>query len=295
MTEAALAGDPAAAPARGRACAGGASPASGGDALVARILDAVAARCGARFHGYRRAMVERRIRNRMSSAGVPDLASYAALLDRDPREAARLLGRLTLKVSRLWRNADAVAAVAAALARGAMGTPRRAWSAGCARGEEAFTLAMLLADAPGGGPWSVVGTDVDPEALADAARARYGPPALAELPDAVLRRHLGPPDAGGLRGVRDPLRAGVRFAAHDLVASDAPPAGAPFEVVACRNVLIYLEAAARRRVERLLLAALAPGALLWLGEAEWPSAELQAGIVFEDRRARLFRRREGRP
>lgn len=270
-----------------------AGPAGAEDALVAAILDVVAGRCGVSFHAYRRPTVVRRILNRMASLGEPTLAAYADRLRRDHDEAARLLERLTLKVSRVWRNLDAVAALRTALTA-TPGRPLRAWSAGCARGEEGYTLAILLAEVSAGAGWSVVGTDVDPRALADARRGRYGPEALLEVPAEVALRHLGPPDREGRRTAGDALRAGARFALHDLVSAEAPPEGWPFDLVACRNVLIYLEAPARLRVEALLRTAVAPGGLLWLGEAEWPSAQLAADLEVVDRRARLFRANGGR-
>lgn len=274
------------APATVSAPSAAATPADpAGEAAVGEILDLVHARCGTAFHGYRRATVVRRIRNRMIAAGVPTLGAYAALLRADRREAARLLERLTLKVSRLWRNPAAVSAVAGALSGR---SAARAWSAGCARGEEAYTLGMLLADASGGRPWSVLGTDVDAEALAEARRGRYGAEALADVPEEVARRHLEPPGLDGRRAVRPAVRAGVAFEVHDLVGAEVPPSAEGYDLVACRNVLIYLEAPARRRVEELLAAALAPAGLLWLGEAEWPSPALAARLTVLDRRARLF-------
>jgi chemotaxis protein methyltransferase CheR len=255
------------------------------------VLEVVRARCGTSFAGYRRPTLERRIRNRMISAGARSVRHYLAVLRADPREPDRLLERLTLKVSRLWRNAHAVDAVARALGeRPPPDAGLAAWSAGCARGEEAYTLAILLS-AASPGAWRVLGTDLDSAALAAAARARYGPDALVEVPTAISDRFLGPPGPDGLREVLGPARAGVRLERHDLVATPGPPAGAPFDLVACRNVLIYLDGPARLRVEGLLHRAVAPGGLLWLGEAEWPAPELAAGLEVVDRRARLFRRR----
>ena len=141
---------------------------------------------------------------------------------------------------------------------------------------------------------AVLGTDVDPSALADAERGRYGPDALEEVPDDVVHRYFRLPGADGLRSLREHARAGVSFRHHDLVAADRPPLGRTFDLVACRNVLIYLAPPARIGVQRLLRDALAPGGLLWLGEVEWPEAEIARELEVVDRRARLFRRREAR-
>lgn len=270
--------------------------APGDEAAVSEILEVVHARCGTPFQGYRRATVVRRIRNRMISAGVPTLPAYAAFLREDPAEPARLLERLTVKVSRLWRNADHVASLSRALASAGPGA-LRAWSAGCAQGEEAYTLGALLEAVAGRAPWSVLGTDVDPGALAAARRGRYGPAALVEVPAEIARRHLSPPDQDGWRAVGSALRGGVTFAEHDLVSADAPPPPGAYALVACRNVLIYFLPASQAEVLSRVVDRLAPGGWLLLGEAEWPAPAVERRLEIVDRAHRLFRRRagEGRP
>jgi chemotaxis methyl-accepting protein methylase len=259
--------------------------------IVSEILAIVRDRCGTPVEGYRRATMERRIRNRMISAGAPSLPAYLSALREDADEPTRLLERLLIKVSRVYRNPDAVAAVARAVPERAGPRGRiAAWSAGCARGEEACTLALVLSSVAPGAPWSVLGTDVDTGAIAEATRAVYPGEALAEVPEG-LRRSAFQARPGGGQVLRPELRARLAFARHDLLGGTPPP-GAPFDLVACRNVLIYLEARARRVVEALLCASLRPGGLLWLGEAEWPSQEIAPRLVSVDVRARLFRLRE---
>ena len=91
-----------------------------------------------------------------------------------------------------------------------------------------------------------------------------------------------------------PLLGRVALRLHDLTRATAPPAGGDFDLVSCRNTLIYFRPEVRVRAERLLLSGVAPGGLLWFGEAEWPSPEAERRLVVVDRRARLFRtRREG--
>ncbi|WP_242361838.1 protein-glutamate O-methyltransferase CheR [Anaeromyxobacter sp. SG17] len=276
-------------------------------AEVEAILALIRERSGVDFQHHRPHFVERRLRQRMASAGVHHAGDYLALIAEDPAEVFRAVERLTIKVSRFFRDARA-AEVACAAARGPRPARRglRAWSAGCARGEEAYTLALLLgADttAP-----EILATDVDPLALSSAAEGKYLASALADVPPAFHAAFEpappspspGPPGAlSPCSPGREPprrvrlrpgIRRRVRFARHDLC-GDAPPAGAPFDLVACRNVLIYFQPELQERVFHALLAAVRPGGVLWLGEAEWPCASVLAELEVLDPAARVFRRR----
>ncbi|HEY6098830.1 MAG TPA: CheR family methyltransferase, partial [Anaeromyxobacter sp.] len=130
--------------------------------LIPEMLAAVRRHTRLDFGPYLRAMVERRVWNRMLRADFLDPAAYLERLRADPAECERLASAITIKVSRFFRNPGAFAALRDALGDGRGAT---AWSAGCARGEEAYGIALL---APA---IAVLGTDVDPEALGDAERA----------------------------------------------------------------------------------------------------------------------------
>src|SRR5690606_12566485 len=151
------------------------------------------------------------------SIGAASLHAYLDRLRVDWEEALRLLERLTIKVSRFYRNArtfDTLAdEVIPALAQARDGAPLRIWSAGCGCGEEAYTLAMLM-DATGV-RGTVDATDVDPAALAAAADGAYRFDAFDELPSALMRTYLESGVDGRYR-VRDALRERVRFMPHDL-------------------------------------------------------------------------------
>ncbi len=258
---------------------------------IAAILDVVRARTGTDFAGYRAATVRRRVMNRVVSAGAQTLEGYLSRLLADPHEVGELVARLTIKVSRFYRNPHHVEAVVAALARlaAAGDRPLRAWSAGCGRGEEAYTLAILLAEL--GQPsvaGQVIGSDVDPAALGAATAARYPDEALVDLPPRLRARHLQAGGPGEPLVVREGIRARVRLLAHDLTTTPAPPEDG-FDLVACRNTLIYFRPEVQARVERVLLRGLRLGGLLWLGEAEWPSRAASRVLRPVDPQARLFR------
>jgi chemotaxis protein methyltransferase CheR len=146
----------------------------------------------------------------------------------------------------------------------------RVWSAGCASGEEAYTLALLAAEAfaPAPPPVDVLGTDVSGAALAAATAGRYGERAVRGI-EPTLRERYFDRQADGSYLVGHRLRALVRFRRHNLVRDLAPPPGeSHFDLVVCRNVLIYFEAPTIARVIGLLERSLRRGGVLLLGAAD---------------------------
>lgn len=258
------------------------------DPALPAILRLLRERIGTDFSCYRPATVRRRITNRMICAGVESLGKYLELLQTVDDEALRLLERITIKVSRFYRNkpawdrlrADILPRLAAE--HGAV----RVWSAGCGCGEEPYTLAMLMEDA--GIDGSIVASDLDPAALETALAGRYADGALEELPEELRARFLLPSDAGRY-SVAGSLRWRVRHVRHDLTAAQAAPAGAPFDLICCRNVLIYFDRDMQAQVLDGLCDALRPGGYLFLGEAEWPMPQLAGRLSACDRPARIFR------
>jgi len=146
----------------------------------------------------------------------------------------------------------------------------RVWSAGCATGEEPYTLALLAAEAfaPAPPPVDVLGTDISSRALAAAQTGRYRERAVRALDDRLRRRYLHQQDDGTYL-VGDGLRKLVRYRRHNLARDPLPPPGeAGFDVITCRNVLIYFEEPAAERVLERLDHSLRPGGKLLLGAAD---------------------------
>jgi len=141
----------------------------------------------------------------------------------------------------------------------------RGWVAGCSTGEEAYTLAILATESLGEpAPVSLLATDLSAAALRRAERGRYGRRSIRHVDPALRERHLLP--VGGEWTVGEALRRLVRFAQHNLVTD--PPPGERFELILCRNVLIYFDPPTVERVVRTLEGALAPGGMLVLGAAD---------------------------
>ena len=256
------------------------------------ILSLVRARTGVDFSRYRRATVARRVLNRMLSAKIATLPEYHAYLRATPAETLDLVGRVAVKVSRFYRNAAAFdllrETVLPALARAANGRPLRIWSAGAGHGEEAHTLALLLEEMHI--PGTVTATDVDLRALEAGKAGFYPAAAFPELPPALRARHFEAMrgDPPGWRA-RDAVRARIRWHFDDVTRSRV--ARHAFDLVSCRNVVIYLERAAQEQAFAGMLAGVAPGGYLFIGEAEWPPQASIGSLAVVDRRARIFRDR----
>jgi chemotaxis protein methyltransferase CheR len=254
------------------------------------ISRAIRDRTGVDLGAFRAATVKRRIDNRMIAVGVSSAGEYLDLLHHDEREASLLVERVTIKVSSLYRNPAVYdllrQEVLPQLASQRAGRPLEIWSAGCAHGQEPFTLAMLLEEGALAG--EVLATDVDPLAIAAAARGNVDAESLEDLP-AALKERFVETDAAGAMAVAAAVRGRVRFEVQDLTQPLAPSMAGRFDLVCCRNVLIYLKRDVQETVLCNLRAALSADSFLCLGEAEWPSPEVLSTLAVADRPTRLFR------
>lgn len=232
-------------------------------------------RLGRRWTGYRRfrRLVCRRIRRRCAVLGLGGLDTYRVRLETDPAEWRELDALLGIPVSRFLRDTGVFAAIereilpARAAAARAGARALCCWSAGCAAGEEAYTLAILwrlrLQDAfPGVRP-RVVATDRDAGLLQRARLGCYGASSLKELPEDL--RQAAFERRGDVRCLRAPFR-GVEFLQQDLRVE--MPDG-PFDLVLCRNVVAtYYEEPVQRQILRRIARRLRPGGALVLGAHE---------------------------
>jgi two-component system CheB/CheR fusion protein len=221
----------------------------------------------------------------MTSRKVTSVGEYLATLESDGEERVALLSELLGSRSAFGEDAGCWRVVTAHLVgsralRSALRTKFRVWSAGCATGEEAFTVAMILAEAfeldVVERYVEIVATDVDPYALAIASAATYDRASVARLPRPTVAKYFDENDRGFT--IKEPLRRLVRFERHDLL-HDAPPTDR--HLVVCRDVAGTLSAAGRRRATRQLVRALPPSGLLVLGRGEWPEIEIEIETELE--------------
>jgi chemotaxis protein methyltransferase CheR len=242
---------------------------------------------------YKDKCLRRRLAVRMRARGLHTFAEYGALLGRLPEEYDLLVAALAINVTKFFRNPEAFALlrerVLAPLWR--RGGPIRVWSAGCASGEEPFTLALQFHEIAGDRAAAVRGrvridaSDVDPGALDELRRATYLRPAVEDLPPELLAVHFSPGPPYRLAAA---VAACVRPLLHDLTRDPAPEP--PYDLIVCRNVLIYFDRVLQERLFARFTAALAPGGHLLLGKVETLFGEARAGLVLEDARERLYRR-----
>jgi chemotaxis protein methyltransferase CheR len=197
-----------------------------------------------------------------------------ALLDRpvSPETMRRLIDEITIRETFFFRHRSELEAIdwyaMLDAARAGGSDVVRVWVAGCASGEEVYTVAILACEAfaCAGPPVRVLGTDIAPTALEQALAGRYRERSVRTLRDGIRERYFA--SAGAVSCVGERLRGLVEFRRHNLVRDPIPPAGQPFEVILCRNVLIYFDRATVERVLQALEGALAPGGLLVLGAAD---------------------------
>ena len=258
------------------------------------VLAQLRARTGHDFSAYKRSTVLRRLERRLHVTGAATLTDYLTLLRENAAEASALLDDLLISVTHFFRDPEVFAVLAAAvpgLFEGKSAEDEvRVWVAGCATGEEAYSVAMLLcehaatlADPP---RVQVFATDLS-EAAVQTARAGVYPESIeADVPPERLRRFFQ--HVSGHYRVVDSLRETVLFAPHSLLKD---PPFARLDLVSCRNLLIYLQRDLQQRVLGLFHYALRPGGLLLLGTSE--SADGGAGLFgIADKSAHLYRRRD---
>ena len=223
--------------------------------------------CGVDLLQYKRGQMERRVRTWVQRRGASSLPVYGDLLRRDPDELDAFLDRVTINVSHLWRHEeqwdalqrDVLPDVAARNGR------VRAWSAGSSYGAEAFTLAAVCRETVPGASVSIVGTDLDRRMVARARTGEFSAEDVRTAPAALLHRHFEPLEGGAWRASRE-LRTTVRFEQGDLLRM--PVATGRYDLIMCRNTVIYFTEDVRDALHRRLVEALAPGGLLVVGTSE---------------------------
>ncbi|HXW06873.1 MAG TPA: CheR family methyltransferase [Vicinamibacterales bacterium] len=240
--------------------------------IVREILAAVRAQTGHDFVQYKRGTILRRMHRRMSVHELPDLPAYRQYVGIHPEEASALLRDLLISVTNFFRDPESWAALESTIIPRLLEGRRsddmiRVWVAGCATGEEGYSMAMALSDAVAtlSDPprFQVFATDIDTDAIAAARAGLYTNSDVADVPPERLRRYFV--REGEEYRVRRELRDGMLFTVHNIL-RDPPFSGV--DLVSCRNLLIYLNRSAQDRVMELLHFSLRPGGYLFLGGSE---------------------------
>ena len=211
----------------------------------------------------------------MASRGEASFAAYFAALRLDHGEVEALINAITVNETYFFREAHQLACLAGSIlpeivARRGPGDLVRLWSVPCSTGEEPYSLALwLLENWPLVDAYNVeiVGSDIDTRAIEAARAGVYGERSTARLPPAVLRSYFEAASGTARRLIAD-LRESVTFTAANLVDPASMAGQGRFDVVFCRNVLIYFDEASRLAAADNLFRALNPGGFLCLGHTE---------------------------
>jgi two-component system CheB/CheR fusion protein len=224
------------------------------------------------FTAYKRASLARRVHRRMQLVGVDNYARYCKYLEDDAREFTQLFNTILINVTSFFRDQDmwtylSAEVIPQILSQRGPDSSIRIWSAGCSSGEEAYTLAIVFAEALGRGQFrervKVYATDADEEALAQARLATYSSQALEAVHPTLVENYFEP--GNGAYVFAHDLRRSVIFGRHDLILD--PPISR-IDLLACRNTLMYFNAEAQRQVLNKFQFALCENGFLFLGKAE---------------------------
>jgi two-component system CheB/CheR fusion protein len=271
---------------------------AGADDMTALLRD-LREQSGLDFSTYKQPTIARRLERRMAATGSATFAAYRELLQSDADEARRLVGSFLIKVTEFFRDADLFEALRTAIlprlideATAAGSHELRIWSAGCATGEEAYSVAIALAQVLGDRlpEWKIriFATDLDEAAIEFARRGVYPISALDGVPKPIVQRYFTASD--GSYALTKPIRSMLVFGQHDLAQR------APFprtDLVLCRNVLIYFTPELQRRTLQLFAFSLRDGGVLILGKAE-TTTRLSSAFALEDMRLKVYRRQGAR-
>src|SRR3954462_8327152 len=237
-----------------------------------RLLEYLKQTRGFDFTGYKRNSLERRIQKRMEEVGIDNYADYQDRLEVTPDEFTDLFNTILINVTGFFRDKPAWDYIAeeivpALLERVPEPQPLRIWSAACASGEEAYTIAMIMAEALGDEEFrrrvKIYATDVDEEALAVARHAVYTRDVLGSVPEDLAGKYFVSGPLGQM--FRPDLRRSVIFGRNDLV-QDAPISR--IDLLISRNALMYFTPETQARILGHFNFSLNPTGYLFLGKSE---------------------------
>jgi chemotaxis protein methyltransferase CheR len=263
---------------------------------VQALLEQIRQERGIDLASYKSSFLQRRLAVRLRARGCPDFAAYRQLLHHEPAEYGPLLDALTINLTRFFRDGTTFQAIEEKLLPELLqsrSAKRRLhlWSAGCAAGEEAYSLAIMLRECLGAdlSRWrlEILATDLDSKALEKARQGLYDPfsfQGLAPCYQPWIERYFTP---GPQRQLAAEVRGMVTFNQHDFIQDPPPP---DLDLLLCRNVLIYFDRPQQDRLYCAFHQALRAGGFLVLGKAEIMPLAWSRHFVPVDRREHIYRR-----
>ncbi len=264
-----------------------------GFAALLRTIDRAA---NVDLAAYKTPCIKRRIAVRMRARAVDSYEAYGRLLRTDPIEVAYLKAAITINVTKFFRNPATWKQLEASILPDMLaghGGRLQVWSAGCASGEEPYSMAILVAELTrrlGTPSWlkrvRIDATDIDGDCLARARRGWYPASAFTETPKAWHARYTE--RRGGGFQLVDRIRSVVQVSRLDLTTQ--PPPAPPYDLILCRNVMIYFDRDTQERLVECFTRSLGPSGILVLGKVEAVWGESRNRLDPIDVRERIFRR-----
>jgi chemotaxis protein methyltransferase CheR len=227
------------------------------------------------FGESKRYYIERRVADRMSAAGMRTFPAYFSFVQSSEGEVEHLINIFTVNETYFYREEHQLYCLGRSLLPDIVRSRKpgelvRIWSVPCSTGEEPYSIAIwLLENRPIVDAYhiEIIGSDIDTRVLAEARAGDYGERAMSRLPPDVVERYFDPPHEGQRTLIQD-LRESVKFTPVNLVETDSVAAQGRFDIIFCRNVLIYFDDASRLLAANSLYHALNPGGYLCLGHTE---------------------------
>lgn len=271
------------------------------DDALARILDSVVGASSTSAGKYKHSTFERRVRRRMMDLQINSIAEYAERVELDEIEARRLSQSLLIGVTEFFRDLEAFRVietqVVPELVRRARveERPIRVWVPGCATGEEAYSLTMLLmdavADSSDPAEIQIFATDLKREHVSEAARGEFSKERVMKVPRHLKDRYFTQQSDGETFVVDPDVRKAIVVAPHDILTD---PPFTRLDMISCRNLLIYFSLDAQQRIMRNFAFGLLEQGFLFLGPSETVGAQ-RAAFDIVDARNRVFRRTATKP
>ncbi|MBE0646622.1 MAG: protein-glutamate O-methyltransferase CheR [Bacteroidales bacterium] len=271
--------------------------------LINQILDDIKQIHGFDFSGYHPAMLERRITNRLFATGNLQLHAYAELLHHDPKEMDHLLDTLTINVSRFFRDSFTFECISNLVIpeicqrKLKKGDPTlRIWSAGCASGEEAYTIGIIAKEVTGKLDvpidLHIFATDIDQNILKKARQGVFSAESFSETKMGIIEKYFT--KNNDRFEIHAEIRELIQFSNQDLLdekqAIPQESVFADFDLVLCRNVLIYFNKEVQLKIFNNLYRSLSSDGLLVLGEAEIPVSSYKSRFRSESTCCKIYRK-----
>ncbi len=258
------------------------------------------------FSGYRQSTIKRRLANRMRHTGTGNYRDYLDFLDEKPQEYRRLLNDLTIKLSRFFRNRHVFERLQNEIFPCMLRAKKehghnvlRIWCAGCANGEEPYSVAITLVEyfkqikeKIDDYDITIFGTDMNEKTLRKAELGVYGKEAVKEVKKEIIDEHFI--ICGDSYHVVDSIKALVSFTIHDLVSKThiAPAAGivTNYDLILCRNTLIYFSKPLQEKAFLNIFRSLNPGGYLILGRSESIPMDIEGSFNLKHLKERIYQK-----